>query len=218
MTPDQTIVVTGLPRSGTTCMMRMIEAGGISLYYDKDKPLEFWEGKTHFLNYNIILREASKAKMSSLGGDSEWLKECQGKAVKILTPDNTKIPMGPDYLFIWMIRKTKHCANSNRKCMQRVGRAAMDPMMAERVDNTDKEVLMAWIDDHNQSGPRMLRCYPNSRLLIVRFEGMIKKPRMIAGKIKRFLDMPLDIGMMSKIVVKRPVFCLPKMLEEEIYV
>jgi hypothetical protein len=127
--------------------------------------------------------------------------------------------MGPDYRFIWMNRKTKHCANSNRKYMQRVGRAAMDPMMAERVDNTVRGVLMTWIDDQKECGPRMLRCYPNSKLIVIRFEDMIKKPRMIAGKIAKFLGMDdADKSLMASVVVKRPAFCLPKMLEEEIYV
>jgi hypothetical protein len=196
----------------------MLEAGGISLYYDQDKPLEFWQDGINYTNYNVILREASKAKMSRLDGDSEWIKDCLGMAVKILTPDNTKIPMGPDYRFIWMTRKTKHCANSNRKFMQRVGRASMDPAMAYRVNHADTQVLMTWIDDQKERGPRMLRCYPNSKLISIRFEDMIKKSRMVAGKVKRFLDMPLDIGKMSKIVVKRPAHCLPQMLEEEIYV
>lgn len=196
-------------------MMRMLAAGGIPLYYEADKPMEFWRDGTHYINYNLILRESDKLRLAA-GDSEEWIKDCQGKAVKILTPAKTKIPIGPDYRFIWMDRKAKHCANSNRKFMKRTGKT--DPAMEHLINSTGNDELMEYIADQKSRGLSMLRAYPNSKLIIVRFEDMIKKPRVIAGKVARFLKMALSVSEMAKIVVKRPAHCLTGMLEEEIYV
>jgi hypothetical protein len=222
VTPDETIVVTGIPRSGTTCMMRMIEAAGIPLYYDTDKPLEFVEHGESFINYNIILRETRNVAWLKDGND-EWLDWCKGKAIKILTPAKATIPKRGRYRFIWMDRKAKHCIRSNRKFMLRAPghRDLIAPsMLMDSARFTDTDVLRMYIEDQRRRGLAMLRSYPNSRLIIVKFEDMIRKPVRVAVKIVQFLglqDSSLIIRAMADIVVKRPVHCLPGMLEEKIY-
>ena len=93
----------------------------------------------------------------------------------------------------------------------------MNADMADRVSHTDREVLVTYIAEQRERGLKMLRSYPNSKLIIIKFEDMIKKPRLVAGKIARFLGLVIDIKLMTGVVVKRPVHCLPGMLEEEIY-
>ena len=80
MNPDEIIVVTGIPRSGTTLMMRMLEAGGIPVYYDDDRPVEFRENGVNYINYSVILRETDKIHRLK-DGDGSWLKDCEGKVV-----------------------------------------------------------------------------------------------------------------------------------------
>lgn len=219
MTPAETIVVTGIPRSGTTCMMRMLEAGGIPLYFDEEKPVEFIEQGTQFINYNRILRETPHLSQLN-GGDAKFLEDCRGKAVKILTPAKVKIPKGPSYRFIWMSRKPKHCVKSNRKFMMRNVRHSENPHLSRMEDKArfaDTEVLTEYVKDQTERGLKMLRRYPDSKLIVIKFEDMLKKPRWVAGRIQRFLWRPMNIGAMAKIVVKRPAHCLPQMLEEQIY-
>jgi hypothetical protein len=197
----------------------MLEAGGIPLYYDSDKSEEWWENGTQFVNYNSILRETSKLNQLH-DGDSAWMEDCKGKAVKILTPAKVRIPKGPAYRFIWMDRKAKHCVKSNRKWMRLGARDSRSPKAdLSSLDRsaTDDE-MMEYFKDQRLRGLRMLRSYPDSRLIIVRFEAMIKKPYVIAGKIRRFLKIHYaDQDVMGGIVVKRSAHCMPTMMEEEIY-
>ena len=117
---DYIIVVTGLPRSGTTLMMRMLEAGGIPPYYDTSKPMSWKEEGVTYLNHNLILRETDKTK-DLVKGDGSWLKECYGMAVKVLTPSKVVLPKGHSYKFIWCDRKIKHMVKSQQKYAKKKG-------------------------------------------------------------------------------------------------
>lgn len=221
MSFDPIIVVTGLPRSGTTCMMRMLEAGGIPLYYDNDKPIEFTEGGTSFVNYNVILRETEKLN-DLKAGNSKWLMDCRGKAVKILNPMQVIIPPGPAYRFIWMDRKTKHCVKSNRKFLKRNVRDSRMPHaqggFRSLAESAGTQELMGWANRQKKCGLALLRGYPESDMVIVKFEDVLKNPRFAAKRVARFLKLELNLDAMAAVVVKRPAHCLTKMLEEEIYV
>ena len=69
------IVVSGLPRSGTSMMMRLLERGGVPLLTDgvrtpnEDNPKGYYE-----------FERVKKLPQ----GDYSWLPEAQGKAVKII--------------------------------------------------------------------------------------------------------------------------------------
>lgn len=217
---QEIVVVTGLPRSGTTCMMRMLEAGGVPPYYDQSMPLEFSEKGTHFINYNIILRETDK--LNDLHeGDGSWLKECKGMAVKILTPTEVEIPRGYLYRFIWMDRKIKHMAKSQHKWLKRNARDIRNRHLAlsnDDVHNPDMEVLQDRLRDARARGMALLREYPDSRMTIIKFEDMLRNPRGAALAVRIFLGVDMDIDRMAEVVVKRPAANYPGMLEEQIYV
>lgn len=207
MQANEIIVVTGLARSGTTCMMRMLEAGGIPLYYDKDKPLEWRENGVDYLNYNIILRETDKIN-DLKAGDASWLEECKGMAVKILAPTKVKIPTVYSYRFIYMDRKLKHMVNSQRKYLMRAKNRKMP--------DHDRAVI-EHIRELTREGIKLLGNYPGSHLIMVKFEDMLKHPRAVAMKVASFLGERLDIEKMAKVVWTRPAYCLNRMVEEEIY-
>ena len=82
---DQVItIVSGLPRSGTSMMMSMLEAGGLQLLTDslriadQDNPKGYYEF------------ERVKALPD---GDVEWLPAAQGKALKVIA---ALVPYLPD--------------------------------------------------------------------------------------------------------------------------
>ena len=217
MSPDEIIVVTGIPRSGTTLMMRMLEAGGIPVYYDNDKPTEFRENGVDYINYNVILRETQKLNRLKDGDDS-WLKDCKGMAVKILTPAKVRIPEGLEYKFIWMDRKLKHCAKSNKKFMLRnkIAKQHTDDFM-NVLEFSDLETIMKYIQMQKEEGLKLIKTLPNSTYIMVKFEDLIKKPAWTASRVSEFLDRDFDIPKVAGLAVKRPVHCMPDMMEERIY-
>lgn len=199
------IVVTGLARSGTTCMMRMLEAGGVPLYYDRDKPLAFSENGIDFVNFSILLRETKLSELDT--GNAKWLENCYGETVKILRPANGRIPKGHRYKFIYMDRKTKHMAKSQQKFIIRARKQKM-PI---------KDVVVDRIDQERRDGIALLKRYPESSLMVVRFEDLIQKTESVAVKVNRFLGLDLNIEGMVDVVIDRPIACHKEMLEEQIY-
>src|SRR5688572_33437264 len=97
MPRDFVTVVSGLPRSGTSMMMRMLEAGGIPALTDgertadPDNPLGYFE------------LEAVKLLPAGTG----WLTAAAGKAVKIVSALLEKLPAGPSYRVIFMEREPR---------------------------------------------------------------------------------------------------------------
>ncbi|MEL6340741.1 MAG: hypothetical protein AAFQ65_12590 [Myxococcota bacterium] len=76
MTGPDLIVVTGLPRSGTSMMMRALGAGGARLYYDQARPPDRHNPHGYF--------ELERVK--SLRDDPNVLDELTDGAVKVVYP------------------------------------------------------------------------------------------------------------------------------------
>jgi len=78
MTPiqDSLVVVTGLPRSGTSMPMQMLSAGGIEVVSD-GLPKADEDNPHGYLEFEPV---------KSLLRDSSWLSASRGKAIKIVAP------------------------------------------------------------------------------------------------------------------------------------
>ena len=106
------IIVSGLPRSGTSMMMKILEAGGIPLLTDgirkadSDNPSGYYEFE-RVKNLNE--------------GDTDWLPDARGKAVKIISPLLTYLPAGYDYRIIFMQRNIREILTSQQKMLRTRG-------------------------------------------------------------------------------------------------
>src|SRR5574341_1296340 len=77
-------IVSGLPRSGTSMMMQMLEAGGMSVLNDAVRQADADNPKGYY--------EFERVKR--LGkGDTAWLPEAHGKVVKVVSPLLQHLPM-----------------------------------------------------------------------------------------------------------------------------
>ena len=79
MSSEHVIVVTGLPRSGTSLMMQMLEAGGIEPLTDGIRSADADNPRGYF--------ELEAVKRT--GTDAAWLAQAQGRAVKVIHKINT---------------------------------------------------------------------------------------------------------------------------------
>lgn len=187
-------VVTGLPRSGTSLMMHMLAAGGMGAYYDRDD------------DFNSILMETKKA--SSLPDDWEWLRECEGKCIKILLPCRRKPPRCFEYRFIWMARAVDGQVKSLMKFMSLVKRKA-SPFSEEELRRKSVEFACESLN--------VIQSYDNSGLMIVGFAELLKHPRKVAKRVMDFVRIDLDVDKMAKVAVQREPGCFSNMMEVELY-
>jgi len=106
-------IVSGLPRSGTSMMMKMLEAGGMEILKDEirkadeDNPAGYYEFE----------------KVKELKKDVSWLENAKGKSVKIISSLLEHLPEKYTYKIIFMHRNMEEILNSQRQMLFRRGEA-----------------------------------------------------------------------------------------------
>src|SRR6266705_1802013 len=102
---DCIIIVSGLPRSGTSMMMRMLEAGGIEAMKDNLRPADDSNPVGYYEDARVKrLRD----------GSHEWLESAIGKVVKVVSPLLEYLPRRHSYKLIFMLRSVEEIVASQR--------------------------------------------------------------------------------------------------------
>ncbi len=137
------IVVSGLPRSGTSMMMKMLEATKIPVLTDDIREADMDNLKGYY--------EDERAK--TLHKDNSWITEAEGKAVKVISFQLPHLPKGHQYRILFMERKIEEVLASQRKMMQRRGEPeddVPDTVMASIFQKHLGEVG-EWLSEHQNS-------------------------------------------------------------------
>jgi hypothetical protein len=176
------VVVSGLPRSGTSMLMRMLSAGGIATLTDgeraadEDNPLGYFE--------------LERVKALVAGADAGWLEDARGKAVKVISFLLEKLPRGFDYRVLFLDRALPEVLASQRTMLERRG---------ERSE-TDDERMTEVFGEHLRRVRRLLREDARFVAIEVAYAAVIADPAGQARRIARFLALPLDVEAMAAAV------------------
>jgi hypothetical protein len=179
--PHTVVVVSGLPRSGTSMMMKMLEAGGLPILSDglraadADNPEGYYEFER--------VKQLDK-------GDTAWLSEAEGKAVKVISALLPHLPPSYHYRVIFMNRRMAEVLASQRKMLARRG---------ERTDVDDAQLAVI-LEKHLRQVKQWLSTQPHFRLLEVDYNAMLTDPRPFISRVNRFLDGLLDEERMVAVV------------------
>ncbi len=175
-------VVSGLPRSGTSMMMKLLEAGGIPPLTDKVRTADDDNPKGYY--------EFERVKQLDKG-DTAWLAEARGKAVKVISALLTHLPPTYTYRVIFMHRSMPEILASQRKMLLRRG---------EDADDTSDEEMAALYVEHLRRVDSWLRSRPNIERIDVNFNEIITNPRPHVERINEFLDGILDTGKAEAVI------------------
>lgn len=181
MRQDEVIVVSGCSRSGTSLMMRMLEAGGIQTFDGGNKT-----------GYEC---EESRA---AFGGRADFIADIPGQAVKLLDPHRFETPIVP-IAWIWMWRDATEQARSQVKFMGSL--AGMHIPISDR--------LIKSIRVDNERVPVQLSARAGSRVLVVDFARLIGVPRGVVAEVVGFINRPMDQDAMAACVIEREPGCAP---------
>ena len=176
------IVVSGLPRSGTSLMMKMLDAAGLPLMIDSIREADDDNPKGYF-----ELEEAKQLK----DGHTGWLSEAKGKAVKIVAPLLRFISDEFDYKILFMRRAMTEILASQKQMLIRRGKdpnAVPDEMMAKVFEKQMEEVL-EW-----------MKGQANISFLEIAYSGLIENAAPLIEDIRTFLDLALDQEKMAQVV------------------
>ena len=176
---QEIIVVSGLPRSGTSLMMQMLDAGGVEIVTDHvrtadvDNPRGYYE-----------FERAKKVKQ-----DASWLPGARGKAVKMVSQLLYDLPGGERYRIVFMSRDLDEMLASQDKMLQRLGRPAGPREEMKRAYELHLEKLHAW-----------LARQPNMAVLVVSYNDLLAQPQHEARRVGDFLGGLPDVEKMAQAV------------------
>jgi predicted AlkP superfamily phosphohydrolase/phosphomutase/tetratricopeptide (TPR) repeat protein len=173
-------IVSGLPRSGTSLMMQMLQAGGLELMTDGEREGDEDNPRGYF--------ELEKVKQ--LGKDNAWLDEAKGKGLKIVAPLLPFLKPGLPYRVIFMQRDPEELLASQRKMLDRAGKEGA---------NLDPEKLKLVYQRHAQDALRVLQMRQVPTLLIP-YRGCIENPEEAAKRINALFGYTLDADAMMNVI------------------
>jgi hypothetical protein len=176
------VVVSGLPRSGTSMAMKMLEAGGVPILTDGIRSADISNPKGYY--------EFEPVKNLDKNGDLSWLPGARGKAVKIISFLLTYLPEDYDYKVVFMQRDLDEAIASQNTMLVRRGEAAA---------NRDDEQLRRAYEAHLEQIGRFLSRRACFSTLTLRYHEVVDRPRDAANRIRELLDAPLDVDRMAAV-------------------
>jgi len=173
------IVVSGLPRCGTSLMMQMLANGGIEVVADHircadtDNPRGYYEFE----------------RVKKIKDDASWLPDARGKAVKMVSQLLYDLPPSERYRIIFMERDMDEMLDSQEKMLKRLGRKA-----------TPREEIKPAFTKHLDRLFQWLGRQPNMHVLRISYNELLRHPQEQARIVCDFLGGNIDLERMTQAV------------------
>lgn len=175
------VVVSGLPRSGTSMAMKMLEAAGLEIVTDGVRSADEDNPKGYY--------EDERVKNLHKDEDRAWLRDCRGKAVKIISFLLKSLPGENNYKVIFMNRKIPEVLASQQKMLERRGEEKGPP----------DEAMSRMFEKDLKEAKFFLR-RPHFDVLEIDYNEAVGSPRAMAERIAEFLGGGLDVEKMAGVV------------------
>lgn len=178
---EKVIIVSGLPRSGTSMMMQMLDNGGLEVLTDKQRRPDKDNPKGYY----------EYERVKSLPEDADWLEKAQGKAVKVLGELIKHIPKGYNYKVVFMERNLDEIIESQTKMLKRQGKNPND---------ISKEELRDTFEDYRKILKQQIASHPGMEVIYVSYNDIMSHPEPVVESISAFFDCELDTNEMLSVI------------------
>lgn len=174
-------IVSGLPRSGTSMMMRMLESGGLPVLTDnirtsdEDNPNGYYEFE----------------RVKKVKDDVDWLSDAEGKVVKMIYRLLYDLPSTYQYRVIFMKRNMDEVLRSQETMLSRQGikeSPISDNHMAKLFTDQIK-IFQEWLPSQQ-----------HIRLLYADYNKILAEPQVVLEEIREFLGRDVDLDRMMEVV------------------
>ncbi|MFQ5606065.1 MAG: sulfotransferase [bacterium] len=183
MNQETITVVSGLPRSGTSMMMKMLEAGGLQILTDNQRTADEDNPKGYY-EFEAVKDEASY---------NQWIDDARGKVVKIISQLLKNLPSNYTYKIIFMRRKMAEILASQKQMLIRRG---------EPADNVSDEKMAKMFNLHLLQVETWLEKQTNMEVHYVHYSDVLENPARHVEEINRFLGGGLNTDAMSTVIDK----------------
>ena len=179
---EAVVVVSGLPRSGTSMAMKMLEAGGVTVVTDGARSADIDNPKGYFEDDRVL--DLAKSE------DKAWLRDARGKAVKIISYLLRHLPPDNNYRVLFMRREISEVLASQAKMLDRRGEE----------QSTDDDSMREFFETDLWKANYHIKRAPHIEALDVHYRQVLEDPVPHARRIAEFLGRDLDIEAMASIV------------------
>ena len=178
------VIVSGLPRSGTSMMMKMLEEGGLEIVTDAIRSADDDNPNGYY--------EFEPVKQLS-AGQADWLKGSQGKVVKVISALLEYLPSNYHYKVIFMERAIQEVLASQKK------------MLVNRNEDskTSDAEMQAQFQKHVAAAKYWLARQPNIEVLYVDYNKMLASPDQFCETVADFLGMDINVEKMRAVPNQR---------------
>ena len=160
------LIVSGLPRSGTSLMMQMLEAGGVPIMSDtlrqanEDNPEGYYEWQP----------------IRQLRRNPRLIEKTEGKAVKVVSLSLGALPRIHAYKVIFMWRPPEEIAASQAKMLEHMGKPA-----------PDRNRLLAMLRSHQDNVLKGIAKVKHLKCLVLDYPDVVEDPARAVEQLQRFL-------------------------------
>jgi len=176
------VVVSGLPRSGTSMAMRMLEAADLPIVADGLREADEDNPKGYF--------ELERVKDLAQESDWDWLQDARGKAIKIISYLLKELPEGHNYKVVFMRRDLREVLASQAKMLDRRG----------ETNQTDDERMVELYENDLWKASYQLKNNSRFETLMVSYRDVLDDPMEQAQRINVFLGGGHDVEKMASAV------------------
>ncbi|MCP4444394.1 MAG: sulfotransferase [Myxococcales bacterium] len=173
-------VVSGLPRSGTSMMMKMLEAGGLEPIIDgirsadNDNPKGYYE-----------LEAVKRTKENS-----SWVEPARGKVVKVISQLLQDLPTSEHYKVVFMRRNLDEVLASQQKML----------VNRDEQDNAVDDDMKSNFAGHVEEVEGWMRARENVDVLFVSYNRMQGESESQIARVAKFIDAGLDTDKMATVI------------------
>jgi hypothetical protein len=176
---NEIVIVSGLPRSGTSLMMQMLDRGGLAVVTDKvrapdtDNPRGYYE-----------LEQVKRIK-----DDVSWLPATRGKAFKMVSQLLYELPANETYRVIFMERDLDEMILSQEKMLARLGKPAAPAAVIKNHFTKHLAKLREWLASQR-----------NLQVIYIRYGDLVQHPEIEAVRVSEFLEGRVEASRMAQSV------------------
>ena len=150
-------IVAGLPRSGTSLMMQMLVAGGMSALTDGERRADTDNPRGYF----------EWERIKQLPNDPGCIAEAEGKVVKVISRLLLSLPEQHEYRVIFMERPLPEVLASQDQMLRRIGtyQAGYDPAAMSAAFEKHLRAVNAWLGSN-----------PHVKVIRVPYHDVLNRP------------------------------------------
>lgn len=179
---EEIVIVSGLPRSGTSMMMRMLDSAGLPIMTDNERSADIDNPKGYY--------EYERVKELEEESDRSWVRKARGRVLKVISHLLSALPDDNYYLIIFMRRDLDEVVASQNKMLERRGED--NPLDDEQTKN--------YYLRHLVQVKFLVRDHPNMEICEVFYKDALNDAKAFVKRIDRFLGGGLDTAAMSQVV------------------